>query len=139
MTAADLLDDREPTPPLRVCVVNEDAAVRVSLRFVFQSAGFEVNAYATRRGLLSSPSLRDAEGFVLDHKLRGADGLALARRLRALGLKAPIVLTLGLRCAVLETYAGVVDSVITAARIDEDIIGRLVRMIEETRGLRIST
>ncbi len=133
------LDPSQGAAARRVCVVNDDAAVRVSLKFVFQAAGFEVGAFATGRGLLSSPLLRAADGFVLDHKPRGADGLALARRLRALGLSAPILLTTGIRCGVLETFAGAVERVITAPRVDEEIIARLFVMIEETRGLRNST
>ncbi len=93
----------------KACVVNDDEAVLGSLKFVLETAGFEVRGYASGRGLLASPSLRAADCFVLDHKPRGKDGLRLARRLRAIGLNAPIVLTTGFRCGVLETYAGSID------------------------------
>ncbi len=135
--------DLDPNPgepaPLRVCVVNDDSAVRVSLKFVLQAAGFEVRAYASGRGLLASPSLRVAHGFVLDHKPRGVDGLDLARRLRALGLNAPIVLTTGLRSGALENILAAVEPVIPAPRVDEEIIARFVRMIEGKSDLRNTT
>jgi two-component system, LuxR family, response regulator FixJ len=142
MAAANPLYDLDPTPGAaarRVCVVNDDAAVRVSLKFVFQAAGFVVSAYASGRGLLASSALRVADGFVLDHKPRGADGLELARRLRGLGLGAPIVLITGFRSGPLETFASAVERVIPAARVDEEIIAQLIRMIEEPRDLRNNT
>lgn len=143
MAAANPLYNLDPlavaAARLRVCVVNDDAAVLVSLKFVFEAAGFDVRAFATGRGLLASPAIRFADAFVLDHKPRGTDGLKLARRLRKLGLKSPIVLTTGLRPGALESLAGAADPMIAAARVDEETIERLTRMIEETRGLRINT
>jgi len=142
MAAANLLlsDSNPPlasAPPRpRVCVVNDDAAVLVSLKFLFKTAGFDVRAFASGKGLLASPWLRGADCFVLDHRPRGQDGLRLAKRLRALGLAAPIVLTTGFRCGVLETYAGAVETVIPASRVDEELIQRLLAMIAQTRGLR---
>ncbi len=142
MTAANLLlpdpSIRLASAPLRprACVVNDDAAVLVSLKFLFKTAGFDVRAFASGKGLLASPWLRGADCFVLDHRPRGQDGLRLAKRLRALGLAAPIVLTTGFRCGVLETYAGAVEMVIPASRVDEELIQRLLAMIAQTRGLR---
>jgi len=121
----------------RVCVVNDDDAVLVSLKFLFSAAGFEVRAFANGKGLLASTALRRADCFVLDHKPRGHDGLDLARKLRSLRLSAPIVLTTGFRCIALESLAGGADQVIVTPRVDEDLIQRLVRGIEEQRaGLR---
>jgi two-component system, LuxR family, response regulator FixJ len=143
MAAANPLLNLDPTPgaatPSRICVVNDDAAVLVSLKFVFEAAGFAVRGFASGRGLLASPAIRLADGFVLDHKPRGVDGLKLARRLRALGLKAPIVLTTGLRFGAQESLAAAIEPMIAAARVDEEIIERLTRMIEETRDIRKTT
>ena len=117
----------------KVAVVNDDAAVLISLRFLFQSAGFEARGYANGRSLLASPLKGSADCFVLDHKSRGPDGLDLARRLRRLGLRAPIVLTTGFRCVALETLAGAVELVIPAPRVDEETIRQLLRLIDERR------
>ena len=117
----------------RVCVVNDDDAVLVSLKFLFSAAGFEVRAFANGKGLLASTALRRADCFVLDHKPRGGDGLDLARKLRSLRLSAPIVLTTGFRCIALESLAGGADQVIVTPRVDEELIQRLVRGIEEQR------
>jgi two-component system response regulator FixJ len=147
MSAASPLYDLDAAPGaarLRLCVVNEDAAVLGSLKFVFQAAGFQVSSYPSGAQLLASSSLSGADGFVLDHRPRGVDGLDLARRLRALGLRAPILLTTGIRCGPLEAFASAVERVIPAPRVDEESLDRFVRMIEETRrrrgrGLRKTT
>lgn len=130
---------RAPRP--KACVVNDDAAVLVSLKFLLKTAGFNVRAFPDGRGLLASPWLRAADCFVLDHRPRGQDGLRLARRLRALGLDAPIVLTTGFRCGVLETYAGAVERVIAASRVDDELIRRLLAMTAQAgvAGLRETT
>jgi FixJ family two-component response regulator len=129
-------------PPLRraveqarpkVCLVNDDDAVLISLKFLFRASGFEVRAFANGRGLLASPALRRADCFVLDHKPRGFDGLDLARKIRSLGLSAPVVLTTGFRCGALESLVGAADRVIAAPRVDEELIERLVCGIEERR------
>jgi CheY-like chemotaxis protein len=136
MSAACPFYDTDVAPGaarLRLCVVNDDAAVLGSLTFVFQTAGFDVSPYASGAELLASSSLRGADGFVLDHRPRSVDGLDLARRLRALGLRAPILLTTGIRCGALETFAGAVERVIPAPRVDEESLGRFLAMIEETR------
>ena len=123
-----------------VYIIDDDDALRESLAFLLRSALFEVRAFANGKGLLASTALRRADCFVLDHKPRGCDGLDLARKLRSLRLSAPIVLTTGFRCIALESLAGGADQVIVTPRVDEDLIQRLVRGIEEQRaGLRIST
>jgi len=118
----------------RVCVVNDDRAVRVSLKFVFRAADFDVRAFTSGRGLIASPATRIADCFVLDHKPRGADGLQLARRLRRIGLSAPIVLTTGFRCAPFDMLASNIEAVIPAVRVDEELIQRLLVMIAAARG-----
>ena len=122
----------EQTRP-KACVVNDDDAVLVSLKFLFKAAGFEVRAFHNGKSLLASPALRRADCFVLDHKPRGVDGLELARKLRSLGLSAPIVLTTGFRCGALESLAGAADRVIAVPRVDEELIERLVCAIDERR------
>jgi FixJ family two-component response regulator len=107
--------------------------VLVSLKFLFKAAGFEVRAFANGKSLLASPAPRRADCFVLDHKPRGVDGLELARKLRSIGLSAPIVLTTGFRCGALESIVGAADRVIAAPRVDEELIERLVCSIEEQR------
>jgi DNA-binding NtrC family response regulator len=139
MAAANLIYDLDPVTGAarsRVCVVNDDPAVLVSLKFVFEAAGFDVRAFATGRGLFASPTIRHADAFVLDHRPRGTDGLKLARKLRELGLTAPIVLTTGLRPGALELPFDAVAPAFTAARVDEETIERLTGMIAEARRLR---
>jgi FixJ family two-component response regulator len=117
----------------RVCVVNDDGAVLISLKFLLATAGFEVRAFASGRGLLASPAMRRAQVFVLDHRPRGPDALDLARRLRRLGLSAPIVLTTGFRCGVLETVAGAFEPIYVTPRVDEALIQDLLQRVDDLR------
>ena len=137
----DLPRQARPTAPARpsVALVNDDAAVRMSLKFLFEAAGFGVRAYTGERGLMASTPARAAECFVLDHRPRGLNGLALGRRLRKLGLGAPIVVTTGFPCAALEILAKAIDRVIVTPSIDEALIQRLLKMIDFERSLRTTT
>jgi len=117
----------------KACVVNDDAAVLVSLKFLLKAAGFNVRAFVNGRALLASPWLPIADCFVLDHRPRSQDGLRLAKRLRALRLAAPIVLTTGFRCGALETYASAIENVIAASGVDEELIQELQIMIAQAR------
>ena len=121
--------------PPKVCLVHDDDAVLGSLKFLFQSAGFVTRAYASGRSLLASAIARQADCFVFDHKPRGLDGLHLARRLRNLGVGAPIVLTTGFRCGALESLVGTVDRVIATPRVDEDLIQQLLAAVERTQAM----
>jgi FixJ family two-component response regulator len=125
----------EPKPQL--CVVHDDAAVRISLKFVFGANGFDVRGFATGDELLNWRALSEAEGFVLDHKPRGTDGIELGRRLRARGNRAPIVLTTGFRCAALETAVGSGDFLLATPGVDEELIGRLSAIIDARRHMRL--
>ena len=54
MSAASPLYDLDVAPGaarLRLGIVNDDAAVLGSLKFVFQTAGFDVSVYSERRGV----------------------------------------------------------------------------------------
>ena len=137
----DLQSAAGPAVPARpsAALVNRDAAVRVSLKFLFEAAGFGVRAFASGRGLMASSAGRAADCFVLDHAPRAPDGLHLARRLRARGLRAPILLTTDFPCSALEVLVGAIERVILAPTIDDALIRRLLEMIETDRRLRKTT
>jgi FixJ family two-component response regulator len=142
MAATNLLSaipfgNHKSAPKPQICVVSDDAAVRISLKFVFGANNFDVRGFAHGDELLAWESLGEAEAFVLDHKPRGADGLDLARRLRSRKPRAPIVLTTGFRCGALGTYAGSIEYLIVAPSIDEALIGRLGAIIQHRRRARL--
>lgn len=98
--------------PGTVHVVDDDAAVRDSLVFLLESAGFPVRAHPSAEALLAAaPAL--APGCVLtDIRMPGLDGLELQRRLSELGLHVAVIVMTGhadVPSAVAAMKAGAVD------------------------------
>ncbi|MDE2005702.1 MAG: response regulator transcription factor [Rhodospirillales bacterium] len=98
--------------PGTVHVVDDDPAVRDSLVFLLETAGFTARAHASAEALLdAAPTL--APGCVLtDIHMPGLDGLGLQRRLAELGLHVAVVVMTGqadVPSAVAAMKAGAVD------------------------------
>ena len=120
----------------KVFVTSDDADVLASLKFVLGAAGFEVRTFLTGPALLASRSKRDADCFILPHKMRGMDGLELARRLRGAKITAPIVLMTGFPGVGLEAAANAagVGRVSLTPHVDEELIRSVTLAIGERRG-----
>jgi two-component system, LuxR family, response regulator FixJ len=74
-----------------VVVVDDDAAVRNSLKFSLEVEGFAVRAYAAGTDLLHA-DLAGCACFVVDQNMPGISGLDLVSRLRARRVSAPAIL-----------------------------------------------
>lgn len=80
-----------PLSSPRVLVVDDDDALLSALEFALEAEGFDVCCCASADAALKSG--RDDLGcLVIDYKLPGMDGAALAERLRAMGVDAPVIL-----------------------------------------------
>ena len=75
-----------------VVLVDDDAAVLVSLKFALEMEGFSVLAYENAEDLLADTTRVNAGCFVLDYYLPGANGLDLLKTLRRRGLSTPVIL-----------------------------------------------
>ena len=83
----------EPTTKYNlVVIVDDDQAVRDSLRFSFAIEGFAVCAFASAQQLLAETSLPAGDCFIVDQKMPGMSGLDLISTLRARNLTAPAIL-----------------------------------------------
>jgi len=120
----------------KVFVASDDSDVLASLKFVLGAAGFEVRTYSSGSALVASRSKRDADCFILPHKMRGMDGLELARRLRAAKVTAPIVLMTGFPGVGLEAAANAagIGRVFLTPHVDEELIRSVTLAIGERRG-----
>ena len=83
----------EPAPrSLVVIVVDDDAAVRNSLKFVLELEGFGVRTYASAQQLLSETELTDCDCLVVDQNMPDMNGLELIAKLRSRNVRSPAIL-----------------------------------------------
>lgn len=75
-----------------VAVIDDDSAVRDSLKFLLEAAGYSVAEYASCEAFLNGGAARLA-CMILDQHMPHMTGLELAGRLRAVGTLVPILLT----------------------------------------------
>jgi FixJ family two-component response regulator len=82
------------SPPI-IVVVDDDAAVRSSLKFTLEIDGFAVRTYASAEELLKSGHLDDFQCLVVDQDMPRMTGLELVAVLRKQGLTVPALLVSG--------------------------------------------
>ncbi len=86
-------------------LVDDDAPIRRMLERTLSAEGYEVESAADGGAALAAVERSVPDAIVLDVSMPGVDGLAVTRRLRAKGLRVPILL-LTARDAVHERVAG---------------------------------
>ncbi|MDJ0390520.1 response regulator [Roseomonas sp. E05] len=79
-------------PPRIIALVDDDAGVRDSLRFLLETAGYKVESYASGTQFLAEARPASISCLVLDHKMPQLTGLELLAQLRAAGLAPPTLL-----------------------------------------------
>ena len=75
-----------------VAVVDDDPAVRNSLKFSLETEGLAVRAFAAAEELIESIESEPICCFVIEYRLQDMNGLDLADRLRQSGVRAPIIM-----------------------------------------------
>ena len=75
-----------------IVVVDDDAAVRGSLKFALEIEGFAVRTYPRGDDLLDDVQRADCACFIIDHKLPGMNGLDVVAKLRKERIGAPVIL-----------------------------------------------
>jgi two-component system, OmpR family, response regulator MprA len=88
-----------------VLLVDDDASIRRMLERTLAAEGYDVSAAADGGSALAQVERSMPDVIVLDVAMSGLDGLAVTRRLRAKGLRVPILL-LTARDALQERVAG---------------------------------
>ncbi len=122
---------------MRILVVDDDAAVRDSLRRALQLEGYEVQLVgdgSEALALLESDGAADA--VVLDVLMPRVDGLEVCRRLRSVGNTVP-VLMLTARDEVSDRVAGLdagADDYLVKPFALEELLARLRALLRRTNG-----
>jgi len=75
-----------------IVVVDDDEAVRGSLKFALEIEGFAVRTYPKGDDLLGDLCRADCACFIIDQKLPGMNGLDVVAKLRKERIAAPVIL-----------------------------------------------
>jgi len=78
-----------------VHVVDDDVAVRKSLAFLLASEGIPVRLHESASAFLDEEMKGEAGCIVTDVRMPGIDGIELIRRLKARGVKLPVIVITG--------------------------------------------
>lgn len=79
----------------KVYVIDDDAAMRDSLNFLLEAAGFDVTMFDTATRFLNLLPRLDFGCVVSDVRMPGIDGIELLKRMKALKSRFPIVIITG--------------------------------------------
>lgn len=88
-----------------VFVVDDDRAVRNSLKFALETEGLEVQACDSGPSLLAHARLSDASCLLIDYQMPVMDGFEIVAELLRRGLHVPVILMTGMITAELRRLA----------------------------------
>ena len=121
-----------------VLIVDDDAAVRDSLRALLESSAFSVREFESAKALLQTPELGRSACVIADIRMPDMDGLALQEELIKRQVGVPVIIVTGhgdVPLAVRAMKAGAVDFI--EKPFDEqlilDSVGRAIALSKETR------
>ena len=123
------MKDKPPT----IFVVDDDDAVRTSLRLLLKSVGLPVETFAAAQEFLAAFDAERAGCLVLDIRMPGMSGLELQQRMNDIHAIIPIVFITGhgdVPMAVEAMQHGAVDFIQKPFR-DQDLIDRINQALEK--------
>lgn len=125
-----------PSPPKpTVYVVDDDAGVLGSLRFLLETDGFNVKTFRNGASLLNAVGAVDVDCFLIDYKMPDMNGIDLVGRLRKREIAAPVILITGYpdeNISARAEAAGVRD-VLLKPLLEESLVTRIRGAIQAAR------
>ena len=118
-----------------VYVVDDDADVLSSLRFLLETDGFNVRTFRNGAALLNTVYTTSVDCFVIDYKMPDMNGIDLAQRLRNRDMASPIILITGYpdeNITARAAAAGVRD-VVLKPLLDESLVARIRGVIQDAQ------
>ena len=128
------------SPAASVFIVDDDEAVRSSLRLLIRSVGLQAQAFASAREFLDAYDARHPGCLVLDVRMPGMSGLELQQELNQRGATIPVVFITGhgdVPMAVEAMQQGAFDFLQKPFR-DQDLLDRVQRAMTRDAELRAS-
>ncbi len=126
-------------PVETVIVVDDDDAVRASLRLLLKSVGLEVQTYASASEFLSSYNAQQPGCLVLDVRMPGLSGMELQEQLNLQGAIIPVIFVTGhgdVPMAVEAMQHGAFDFLQKPFR-DQELLDRIQRALVRDRENRV--
>ncbi len=122
-----------------VFVIDDDEAVRSSLRLLFRSIGLPVQVHASAQEFLPQYSPDQPGCLVVDVRMPGMSGLELQHALNLRGVTAPVIFITGhgdIAMAVEAMQHGAFDFLAKPFR-DQDLIDRVQRAMQQDAAQRL--
>jgi FixJ family two-component response regulator len=122
-----------PNNNSKVYIVDDDDAVRDSLRWLVESVGLKVEVFASANDFLEVCDSSFSGCLVSDVRMQGMSGLELQEQLNLKDIKLPIIFITGfgdIQMAVHAMQAGAVDF-ITKPFNDQELLDRIQHAIEK--------
>jgi len=130
-----MTDSRAERPEARILVVDDETAITDLVGLALRYEGFEVAAAANGRAALATAAEFGPDLLVLDVMLPDFDGLEVCSRLRAQGLRVPVVF-LTARDATEDKITGLTvggDDYVTKPFSLDELIARIRAVLRRTR------
>jgi FixJ family two-component response regulator len=121
-----------------ICIVDDDDAVRDSMRVLLESHRMVVRDFNSGPALLSSDVLEGIDCFILDYQMPGMNGLELAEALRrrGVGSAAILVSALGVSGAAERLRRAGVIAALTKPLSEAELIDWIDRAVEPAAATR---
>jgi FixJ family two-component response regulator len=129
--APPMMSSTQPT----VCVVDDDAGVLGSLRFLLETDGFAVRTFRSGAAALNAAAGVDVDCFVVDYKMPDMNGIELVGQLRKRDVATPIILITGYPDDNISTRAAAagVRRVLRKPLLDESLVKQIRGAIADAR------
>jgi two-component system, LuxR family, response regulator FixJ len=117
-----------------VYVVDDDADVLGSLRFLLETDGFDVRTFRSGGALLNAIATGEVDCFVIDYKMPTMSGIELASRLRNRDTDTPIILITGYpdENILQKAAAAGIQHVLLKPHLEESLASRIRGAIQES-------
>jgi two-component system, LuxR family, response regulator FixJ len=124
-----------------IYVVDDDADVLGSLRFLLETDGFTVRTFRSGAAVLNAALSTGVDCFVLDYKMPDMNGIDLASRLRGRDIATPVILITGYPDDNISTRAAAagVDHVLRKPLLDDSLVKRIRTAIRDARSASETT